>query len=87
MLQVTGNGLTSSRRNDPGFGKVGEARSGVVQITGFARCPPVHTGFSHADSVTALMGAFGIAAALTLVTTPSSKASTSTSPSRACSAS
>jgi formyl-CoA transferase len=65
MLQVTGNGLTSSRRNDPGFGKVGEARSGVVQITGFPDGPPVHTGFSHADSVTALMGAFGIAAALT----------------------
>ena len=65
MLQVTGNGLTSSRRDDPGFGKVGEARSGVVQITGFPDGPPVHTGFSHADSVTALMGAFGIAAALT----------------------
>lgn len=65
MLQVTGNGLTSSRRDDPGFGKVGEARSGVVQITGFPDGPPVHTGFSHADSVTALMGAFGVAAALT----------------------
>ena len=65
MLQVTGNGLTSSRRDDPGFGKVGEARSGVVQITGFPDGPPVHTGFSHADCVTALMGAFGIAAALT----------------------
>lgn len=65
MLQVTGNGLTSSRSSDPGFGKVGEARSGVVQITGFPDGPPVHTGFSHADSVTALMGAFGIAAALT----------------------
>jgi crotonobetainyl-CoA:carnitine CoA-transferase CaiB-like acyl-CoA transferase len=65
MLQVTGNGLTSSRNSDPGFGKVGEARSGVVQITGFPDGPPVHTGFSHADSVTALMGAFGIAAALT----------------------
>ena len=64
MLQVTGNGMTSSRRDDPGFGKVGEARSGVVNITGFPDGPPVHTGFSHADSVTALMGAFGVAAAL-----------------------
>jgi len=65
MLQVTGNGMTSSRRNEPGFGKVGEARSGVVHITGFPDGPPVHTGFSHADSTTALMGAFAIAAALT----------------------
>ncbi|MEV5848629.1 CoA transferase [Streptomyces sp. NPDC051985] len=65
MLQVTGNGATSTARNEPGFGKVGEARSGVVAITGFPDGPPVHTGFSHADSVTGLMGAFSIAAALT----------------------
>jgi formyl-CoA transferase len=64
LHQVTGNGLTSSARDDPGFGKVGEARSGVVHITGFPDGPPVHTGFSHADTVTALMGAFGVAAAL-----------------------
>lgn len=64
LLQVTGFGATSSRRNDPGFGKVGEAMSGVVNITGFADGPPVHTGFSHGDSVTGLMGAFAIQAAL-----------------------
>jgi crotonobetainyl-CoA:carnitine CoA-transferase CaiB-like acyl-CoA transferase len=63
-LQVTGFGANSSRRNDPGFGKVGEAMSGVVNITGFADGPPVHTGFSHGDSVTGLMGAFAIQAAL-----------------------
>jgi formyl-CoA transferase len=43
---------------------VGEARSGVVHITGFADGPPVHTGFSHADTVTALTGAYGVLAAL-----------------------
>jgi len=64
LLQVTGFGATSSRRNDPGFGKVGEAMSGVVNITGFEDGPPVHTGFSHGDSVTGLMGAFAIQAAL-----------------------
>jgi len=53
MLQITGNGANTSARNDPGFGKVGEARSGVVNVTGFPDGPPVHTGFSHADSVTA----------------------------------
>lgn len=64
VLQVTGFGATSSRRNEPGFGKVGEAMSGVVNITGFPDGPPVHTGFSHGDSVTGLMGAYAIMAAL-----------------------
>ena len=64
MLQITGNGTTASNYNAPGFGKVGEARSGVVHITGFPDGPPVHTGFSHADTVTALMGAFAVSAAL-----------------------
>jgi crotonobetainyl-CoA:carnitine CoA-transferase CaiB-like acyl-CoA transferase len=35
-----------------------------VHLTGFADGPPVHTGFSHGDSVTALMGAFGVLAGL-----------------------
>ena len=64
MLQVTGFGASSSKRNAPGFGKVGEAMSGVVNITGFPDGPPVHTGFSHGDSVTGLMGAFAIMAAI-----------------------
>ena len=64
MLHVTGYGLGTSMENVPGLGKVGEARSGVVHVTGFADGPPVHTGFSHADTVTGLMGAFGILAAV-----------------------
>lgn len=64
MLQITGFGTDTSLRNSPGFGKVGEAMSGVVNITGFPDGPPLHTGFSHADSVTGLMGAFAIQAAL-----------------------
>lgn len=65
MLQISGNGANTTNRNEPGFGKVGEAMSGVVHVTGFADGPPVHTGFSHADTVTALMGAFAVSAALT----------------------
>jgi formyl-CoA transferase len=64
MLHITGYGLETSMENAPGLGKVGEARSGVVHVTGFADGPPVHTGFSHADTVTGLMGAFGILAAV-----------------------
>jgi crotonobetainyl-CoA:carnitine CoA-transferase CaiB-like acyl-CoA transferase len=64
MLQVTGYGARSSRRDEPGFGKVAEAMSGVVNLTGFPDGPPVHTGFSHGDSVAGLMGAFAVQAAL-----------------------
>ena len=64
VLQISGWGATSTAANEPGFGKAGEARSGVVHLTGFAGGPPVHTGFSHGDAITGLMGAFGIGAAL-----------------------
>lgn len=64
MLQVSGYGATSSLASSPGFGKMGEARSGVVHLTGFPDGPPTHTGFSHADTVTGLMGAYGVLAAL-----------------------
>lgn len=63
-LQVSGFGARSSQRDAPGFGKVGEARSGVVFVTGDPDGPPMHTGFSHADAASALMGAFAITAAL-----------------------
>ncbi|MEU0073928.1 CoA transferase [Streptomyces sp. NPDC006332] len=64
LLQISGFGATSSQADAPGFGKVGEARSGVVHLTGFPGGPPVHTGFSHGDSVTGLMGAYAVLAAL-----------------------
>ena len=35
MLQITGYGASTSRKDEPGFGKMGEARSGVVHLTGF----------------------------------------------------
>ncbi len=64
LLQISGFGATSSQADAPGFGKVGEARSGVVHLTGFPESPPVHTGFSHGDAVTGLMGAYAVLAAL-----------------------
>lgn len=64
LLQISGFGENSSKRNDPGFGKVGEAMSGVVTLSGFPDTGPVHTGFSHGDATTGLMGAFAITAAL-----------------------
>jgi formyl-CoA transferase len=64
MLQVSGFGADTSRRDDPGFGKVGEARSGTVYVSGYPDRAPVHAGFSQGDASTAVMGAFGIMAAL-----------------------
>lgn len=55
VLHVSGKRIATQSGNQPGFGKVGEARSEVVALTGFADGPP-HAGFSHADSVTGLMG-------------------------------
>ena len=63
MLQITGFGMTGPRRDEPGFGKVGEAMSGVVGITGLPD-QPLHAAFSHGDSATGLMAAFGMMAAL-----------------------
>ncbi|MGX1567420.1 CaiB/BaiF CoA transferase family protein [Streptomyces sp. NPDC055506] len=64
LLQISGFGATSSQADAPGFGKMGEARSGVVHLTGSPDGPPVHTGFSHGDAVTGLMGAYAVLAAL-----------------------
>jgi formyl-CoA transferase len=64
MLHVSGFGTDTSLRNSPGFGKVGEAMSGVVNLTGFPDGPPLHAGYSNADSLTGLMGAFAIQTAL-----------------------
>jgi formyl-CoA transferase len=64
MLQVSGYGATSSLRNEPGYGKLGEARSGAVYVQGHKDGPPILPGFSLGDSVTALMGSFAICAAL-----------------------
>jgi len=64
MLQISGYGATSSLADAPGLGKVGEARSGVVHLTGDEDGRPLHTGFSHGDSVAGLMGSFAITAAL-----------------------
>lgn len=65
LLQISGFGANTTKRDEPGFGKMAEARSGLVHLTGFEDGPPVHTGFSHGDATSGLMGAFAVCAALT----------------------
>lgn len=43
---------------------MGEARSGVVHLTGEKEGRPIHTGFSHGDAVAGLMGSHAVLAAL-----------------------
>ena len=64
MLQVSGFGAETTLSDQPGFGKVGEAMSGTVYLTGFPDGPPVHTGFSHGDSTTGMFGAYAVMAAI-----------------------
>lgn len=63
MLRISGYGQDDPGRR-PGFGRVAEAMSGVVNLTGEADGSPLHVGFSIGDNVTGLMGAFAVVCAL-----------------------
>lgn len=60
LLQISGYGARTRKRNFPGFGKMGEACSGLVHLTGFEDGPPGHTPRGRGG----LMGAFAVTAAL-----------------------
>lgn len=64
MLRISGYGQIGPESAKPGYGRVGEAMSGAVQITGHPDRPPTHFGFSLGDITTGIMGAFAIAGAL-----------------------
>lgn len=64
MLSISGFGQTGPQSGRPGFGKIAEAMSGIVVLTGESDQVPMHIGFSLADTATGLMGAFGVALGL-----------------------
>ena len=64
MLRISGFGQTGPYSSRPGFGKIAEAMSGVTQITGNRNEKPVTPGFSLADTVSGLTGAFALMMAL-----------------------
>jgi crotonobetainyl-CoA:carnitine CoA-transferase CaiB-like acyl-CoA transferase len=64
MLRISGFGQTGPYSARPGFGRTAEAMSGAAELTGFPDGPPVHVGYSLADTLAGLMGAFGILLAL-----------------------
>jgi formyl-CoA transferase len=65
MLRISGYGQQSAASNPkPMFGRPSEALSGALHLSGFPDGPPNHIGFSVGDTTTALMGAYGVMAAL-----------------------
>jgi crotonobetainyl-CoA:carnitine CoA-transferase CaiB-like acyl-CoA transferase len=64
LLRVSGFGQTGPYSYRRGFGKIAEAFCGATNLTGYADAAPVHPGYSLADAVTGLMGAFGVVAAI-----------------------
>jgi crotonobetainyl-CoA:carnitine CoA-transferase CaiB-like acyl-CoA transferase len=64
MLRVSGFGQSGPLAALPGFGKIAESFGGATQLTGFADRPPVHPGYSLADLLAGIFGAYGIVTAL-----------------------
>jgi crotonobetainyl-CoA:carnitine CoA-transferase CaiB-like acyl-CoA transferase len=64
IVRISGYGQTGPRASWPGFGRAGEAMSGLAHMTGFADGAPMHPGFPAADSTTGLMAAYGAMMAL-----------------------
>jgi formyl-CoA transferase len=64
ILRISGYGQGPEATQRPGFGRVGEAMSGAVHLTGEPDGRPLHVGFSLGDATTGLLGALGALAAL-----------------------
>lgn len=60
MLRISGFGQSGPDAARPGFGRIAEAMSGATQLTGEPDGPPTHAGYSLADTVSGLTGAFGL---------------------------
>jgi crotonobetainyl-CoA:carnitine CoA-transferase CaiB-like acyl-CoA transferase len=64
MLSISGFGQTGPQMTRPGFGKIAEGLSGIVNLTGPGGQSPLFVGFSLADASAGLFGIYGVAAAL-----------------------
>jgi len=64
ITSVSGFGQTGPLSERPGFGKVGEAMGGVMNLTGEEGGPPLAPGFSFADCCSGLFSALSTMMAL-----------------------
>jgi len=66
LVSISGFGQKGPDALRPGFGKIAEAMSGQVAVTGRPDAAPYHIGFSLADTSSGLSGVFAIALILYL---------------------
>jgi len=66
MLSISGYGQTGPYAARPGFGKIAEAMSGQVALTGQPEEAPLHVGLSLADTASGLAGFLGLAISMYL---------------------
>ncbi len=59
MTRISGYGQTGPYRNRPGYGVIGEAKSGLRHMIGDADRPPSRVAIPLTDYITALYAAFG----------------------------
>jgi len=64
MLNVSAYGQYGPYRDRIGFDQIGQAISGLMQLTGYPDTPPTITAMPVIDRITALHGAIGVLAAL-----------------------
>jgi formyl-CoA transferase len=64
MLSLSGYGQTGPKRQKPGFGRVIEAVSGIMHVTGEPDGPPTQMGVPFVDYIAGTFGAMGVAMAL-----------------------
>ncbi|MGY8526988.1 CaiB/BaiF CoA transferase family protein [Paracidovorax citrulli] len=64
MVRISGYGQDGPYSNQPGYGVIGEAISGLRSITGDPDRPPARVATSLSDYLTGLYGAFGALLAL-----------------------
>ncbi|RYG08519.1 MAG: CoA transferase, partial [Burkholderiales bacterium] len=64
MLSISGYGRTGPAAARPGFGKIAEALSGIVSLTGSPDDRPLFVGYSLADTSTGMFGVLGVVLAL-----------------------
>ena len=64
LLSLSGYGQTGPKSQQPGFGRVIEAASGLMNQTGEADGPPLQMGVPLVDYIAGTFGAMGIAMAL-----------------------
>lgn len=64
VTRISGYGQSGPYRDNPGFGGVAEAMSGIRHLTGYLDRPPVRVGVSLADTVAGLYAVIGTLLAL-----------------------